>query len=102
MRTRCVLVVIALQLLICIPGTSSNLFNEACVPIPPINATVNTFSGLAQDLATLVDQVHAVSTWEEYAVYPNPFYSYNHSSLVSAQTELDLVGGGEALQNNPI
>jgi lysophospholipase len=94
--------VIALQLLICIPGTSSNLFNEACVPIPPINTTVNTFSDLAQDLATLVDQVHAVSTREEYAVYPNPFYNYNHSSLVSAQTELDLVGGGEALQNNPI
>jgi lysophospholipase len=84
------------------PGTSSNLFNEACVSIPPINTTANTFTGLAQDLAVLVGQVHAVGTREDYAVYPNPFYNYSHSSLVSAQTELDLVDGGEALQNNPI
>jgi len=83
-------------------GTSSNLFNEACAPIPPINTTASTFTALAEDLAALVNQVHSVGTREEYAVYPNPFYNYNHSSLVSAQTELDLVDGGEALQNNPI
>lgn len=84
------------------PGTSSNLFNEACVPVPPTSTTANTFTALAQDLAALVDQIHAVGTREEYAVYPNPFYNYDHSSLVSAQTELDLADGGLALQNNPI
>jgi lysophospholipase len=84
------------------PGTSSNLFNEACVPISSINTTASNFTALAQDLAALVGEIHAVGTREEYAVYPNPFYNYNHSSLVSAQTELDLVDGGLALQNNPI
>lgn len=83
-------------------GTSSNLFNEACEPIPPINTTTNGFTGLAEDLEALLDQVHATLTRDEYAVYPNPFHNYNHSSLVSAQTELDLADGGEALQNNPI
>ena len=53
-------------------GTSSNLFNEACAPIPIINTTSNSFTGLAEDLAALVNQVHAVGTREEYAVYPNP------------------------------
>jgi lysophospholipase len=83
-------------------GTSSNLFNEACVPIPAINSTASSFAALEQDLAALVDQVHAVSTREEYAVYPNPFKNYAPATLVSAQAELDLVDGGEALQNNPI
>ena len=83
-------------------GTSSNLFNEACAPIPPINTTTNSFNALAEDLAAIVNQVHSVGTREEYAVYPNPFHNYPRSSLVSAQTELDLVDGGEALQNNPI
>src|SRR5437870_5481665 len=27
-------------------GTSSNVFNEACVPIPPINTITNTFTAL--------------------------------------------------------
>jgi lysophospholipase len=91
-----------LQLLTKPLGASSNLFSEVCVPIPAINTTDNTFTGLAQDLAALVDQIHAVGTREEYAVYLNPFYNYSHSSPVSAQTELDLADGGLALQNNPI
>ena len=85
-------------------GTSSNLFNEACAPVPPINSsTLNSnFTALAEALSALVNQVHAVGTREEYAVYPNPFKNYKPSTLVSGQAELDLVDGGEALQNNPI
>lgn len=83
-------------------GTSSNLFNEACEPIPAINTTAAGFTALSEDLAAIVNQVHSVGTREEYAVYPNPFKNYKPSTLVSAQAELDLVDGGEALQNNPI
>src|SRR3954452_13848076 len=61
-----------LRLLMRPPGTSSNLFNAACAPIPPINTTASTFTALAEDLAALVNQVHSVGTREEYAVYPNP------------------------------
>jgi lysophospholipase len=63
---------------------------------------VNTFTALAQDLAALVDQVRAVGTRKITPSYPNPFYNYNHLSLASAQTELDLTDGGTALRNNPI
>ena len=79
-------------------GTSSNLFNEACGNVPATNSTSNIVGGLA----TIVSKAHSLSTRDEYAVYPNPFHNYARSSLVSAQTELDLVDGGEALQNNPI
>ena len=79
-------------------GTSSSLFNEACQSVPATNMTANIFD----DLATIVQKAHALSTRDEYAVYPNPFHNYARSSLVSAQAELDLVDGGEALQNNPI
>ncbi len=79
-------------------GTSSNLFNEACQSVPATNMTSN----IVDDLAAIVKKAHALSTRDEYAVYPNPFHNYACSSLVSAQTELTLVDGGEALQNNPI
>jgi lysophospholipase len=37
-----------------------------------------------------------------FASYPNPFYNYSPSSLVSSAETLLLVDGGEAGQNNPI
>ncbi|MCJ1310086.1 hypothetical protein MMC25_003747 [Agyrium rufum] len=80
-------------------GTSSNIFNEACLSVPdPLNST----SVLADDLAAILDAAHEVTTRDEYAVYPNPFYNYAPSTFVSAQKSLSLVDGGEALQNNPI
>jgi lysophospholipase len=79
-------------------GTTSSLFNEICV-VAPNNITTNP---LTSALAPILEEAHALSTRDEYAVYPNPFYKYPRSTLVSAQKELDLVDGGEALQNNPI
>ncbi|RMZ89702.1 hypothetical protein DV736_g3096, partial [Chaetothyriales sp. CBS 134916] len=83
-------------------GTSSNLFSEACVDTSGVNNTDTASTTLVEDLAALVNQVHSVSTRDEYAVYPNPFRNYSPSSLISAQDELTLVDGGLALQNNPI
>lgn len=79
-------------------GTSSNLFNEACIPV---GQTVLN-SDIINALIAIVDKAHQVGTREEYAVYPNPFKNYARSSLVSTQSELSLVDGGEAHQNNPI
>lgn len=79
-------------------GTSSTVFNEACASVPATNMTSNIFD----DLAVIVLAAHALSTRDEYAVYPNPFHNYARSSLITAQTELSLVDGGEARQNNPI
>ncbi|KAJ9294824.1 hypothetical protein DTO271G3_6386 [Paecilomyces variotii] len=87
-------------------GTSSTLFFELCTSVPtPSNST----SHLIQDLAEIIVQLHALTTRDEYAVYPNPFYNYNSSSSVPnpndqiwAQTELTLVDGGENSQSNPI
>lgn len=49
-----------------------------------------------------MNETHALTTRDEYAVYPNPFYKYAHSTLVSGQTSLTLVDGGESDQNNPL
>jgi lysophospholipase len=87
-------------------GSASSLFNEVCAPVPPAS---NSTTDLNQDLAEMVVQVHSLSTRDEYAVYPNPFYAYNSSTgtpnpsnAVWTQQELHLVDGGESLQNNPI
>ncbi|KAI4135567.1 MAG: hypothetical protein LQ347_000568 [Umbilicaria vellea] len=79
-------------------GTSSTLFNVACASVPATNMT----SKILDDLAAIVLAAHTLSTRDEYAVYPNPFHNYARSSLISAQTDLSLVDGGEAAQNNPI
>ena len=65
--------------------------------MPQPNAT--TLNG---NLAAIVRAAHELSTRELYAIYPNPFFNYNRSSLVAAQKELSLVDGGLARQNNPI
>lgn len=80
-------------------GTSSSLFNEGCESVPDTDLTSGT---LVAALQTLVDTAHAASTRDQYAAYANPFYNLSSSWRVSAQKELDLVDGGEALQNNPI
>ncbi|KAH7317691.1 lysophospholipase [Rhexocercosporidium sp. MPI-PUGE-AT-0058] len=86
-------------------GTSSSLFNQICVPVPAINSTTS----LAESLAALIDQVHEVTNSDLYATYRNPFYEYisstatpNIANNISAEENLSLVDGGEALQNNPI
>ncbi|KAL1873738.1 Lysophospholipase 1 [Paecilomyces lecythidis] len=90
-------------------GTSSNLFNEVCIPVAVSNSTADNYTALAQDLSVIVSNTHAIATRDEYAVYPNPFYEYNSSSAVPnsadpvwAQQELRLADGGEANQNDPI
>ena len=81
-------------------GTSSNLFNELCAAVPSPTAST---SNLDDDLALIVDAAHALTTRDEYAVYPNPFYNYAQSSLVASQQALFLVDGGKQplLQSYP-
>lgn len=79
-------------------GTSSTLFNEACSIIPAVNST----AVLAETLEAIIAKDHTPVLRDLFAVYKNPFHNYTASSLVSNQTELDLVDGGEAGQNNPI
>ena len=80
-------------------GTSSNVFNELCASVP---SPANLDSSLDADLAAIVLEAHELTTRDEYAVYPNPFYSYATSTLVQSQQDLFLADGGEAMQNNPI
>jgi len=79
-------------------GTSSDIFNEFCTTFP----TIASAPGILANLTALVNETHALTTRDEYAIYPNPFYNYAHSTLVSGQANLTLVDGGESHQNNPL
>lgn len=79
-------------------GTSSNLFNEACIMSPSANSS-NT---VIAELEAFLTEVQAGTFRDEFAVYPNPFFGYPSSSLVSSEPELYIVDGGESNQNNPI
>jgi lysophospholipase len=91
-------------------GASSNLFNAACSSVPPaITSTDNTTVGLIENLAEIVSYTHNITTRDEYAVIPNPFYQYNSSTGVPnvanpiwTEKDLHLVDGSESLQDNPI
>ncbi|QSZ30863.1 hypothetical protein DSL72_000421 [Monilinia vaccinii-corymbosi] len=87
-------------------GTSSNLFNEACIKTPELGeSSKNPF----QKITALLNEIHQVSTNDLYATYKNPFYQYaspsgqvNSADDIPDQESLSLVDGGEAMQNNPI
>ena len=80
-------------------GTSSDVFNELCTTFPAAAEVPGT---ILANITALINETHALTTRDEYAVYPNPFYNYQHSSLVAGQQTLTLVDGGESLQNNPL
>jgi lysophospholipase len=87
-------------------GTSSNLFNNVCFDVP---VAENSSTNLDTTLAQIINDVHELTTEDLYATYKNPFYNYisstatpNIANNISAQENLSLVDGGEALQNNPI
>lgn len=89
-----------------IMATSSDVFNELCNTFP---GTVSLPAGLPADLSSLpailsslINQTHHLTSLDEYANYPNPFYQYTHSSLITNQKTLALVDGGESHQNNPL
>lgn len=79
-------------------GTSSNLFSENCISDPSAESSNTEMAALEAFLISVIADVDS----EEFAVYPNPFYGYSGSPLVSARTELYLVDGGLSNQNNPI
>ncbi|KAK8209794.1 lysophospholipase [Phyllosticta capitalensis] len=77
-------------------GTSSSLFNLACIPAD-VNATeIGTL------LYEILIKVHEAATKDLFGVFPNPFYEYTTSSDVSAQDTLYLVDGAESGQNIPL
>lgn len=81
-----------------IMGTSSTLFNQF---ILQINGTTipDTFKNILTGILTKIG-----SDREDIAQYqPNPFYGFNNATNRNAHTsELDLVDGGEDLQNVPL
>ena len=79
-------------------GTSSTLFNQFLLQI-------NTTSLPSFVKNVFTDILHKLDKSDnDIAAYdPNPFYHYNnHSSPYAQQTELDVVDGGEDLQNIPL
>lgn len=86
-------------------GTSSNVFGAICSPVPAENTTRSSTLALVEDMAELVAfGAPGVPEVDVFGLYPNPFYNFPSSPLVSAQETLELVDGGvsTASQGNPI
>lgn len=77
-------------------GTSSSLFNQFLLQLD----TTSLPSFVKDVFASILTPIDKANN--DIAVYdPNPFYLYNKSPY-SQQPELDLVDGGEDLQNIPL
>lgn len=86
-------------------GTSSNVFGAICSAIPALNTTNATSAALIEDFAELVAPgAPGIPEMDLFGLYPNPFYKYPTSSLVSGVKTLELVDGGVGIgyQGNPI
>ncbi|RJE18429.1 Lysophospholipase [Aspergillus sclerotialis] len=79
-------------------GSSSSLFNQAYLKVNSTSLPSfikDALNGILQDIGDKNDDI---------AVYkPNPFFGYrNETSPVATQHDLDIVDGGEDLQNIPL
>jgi lysophospholipase len=72
-------------------GTSSDIFPSLCGLLQPDNSSL---PGVLEDILPHDPLVNDV-----FGVYPNPFYNYARSSLVSDDKVLTLADGGLAGQN---
>lgn len=79
-------------------GTSSSLFNQFILQLNTTSLP-SFVKDVFNDILGKLDRAD-----DDIAAYdPNPFYHYNnHSSPYAQQTALDLVDGGEDLQNIPL
>lgn len=98
-------------------GTSSALFNDPGIGTD-VDAQIANFCQIASTgnvtgdaellaenvaaLPTEVPELTLASVSDLFASYPNPFYNYANSPLVSDQKNLSLVDGGQSGQINPI
>ncbi|KXL49985.1 MAG: hypothetical protein FE78DRAFT_27805 [Acidomyces sp. 'richmondensis'] len=80
-------------------GTSSDVWNAVCEIIEPSSSSS---ADLEEALEYFVSNIHAPVFQDLFGVYPNPFYNYTRSNLVSENSLLTLADGGETNQNNPI
>ena len=82
-----------------IMGTSSSLFNQLELNVGSSNAIPDAAKGFVTDvLNKLSGKDNDIATYE-----PNPFYGYSNSTSAIAQSNtLDLVDGGEDLENLPL
>ena len=79
-------------------GTSSSLFNQAFLQISKVSGVPDfLLQAINETLAELGEENRDIASW------PNPFYNYNPSNNMNANTTvLTLVDGGEDLQNIPL
>ncbi|UKZ78137.1 hypothetical protein TrVFT333_005871 [Trichoderma virens FT-333] len=79
-------------------GTSSSLFNQAFLQIGQVEGVPDFLIGAINDtLANIGEENRDIANW------PNPFFGYNASVNLNANTTiLTLVDGGEDLQNIPL
>ena len=79
-------------------GTSSSLFNQAFLQLGRASTDVPDFfiRSINRTLASISEENSDIASW------PNPFFQYNTTSNRNADSPtLDLVDGGEDLQNIP-
>lgn len=79
-------------------GTSSSLFNQFMLQLNTTNLP-NFVKDIFNDILFSLDKAdNDIASYE-----PNPFYHYNNdTSPYAKQTALDIVDGGEDLQNIPL
>lgn len=79
-------------------GTSSSLFNQAFLQIGRVEGVPEfLISAINRTLANVGTENRDIANW------PNPFFGYNSSGNLNANsTVLALVDGGEDLQNIPL
>lgn len=78
-------------------GTSSSLFNQAFLQINNTDGSQVVKNSVEKILGAIGAANNDIAVYE-----PNPFYLYSNQSVYARSTSLNLVDGGEDLQNIPL
>lgn len=76
-------------------GASSNVFAAICLPALTVDPTERAA------VQGLLNEVHDVTAFTDYAIFPNPFANHAQSSGVTHYPSVTMLDGGSTGQNVP-
>lgn len=83
-------------------ATSSGTFFRFCSRVPGTNLLTGEWGEMENDLIGLTNVLHTPSLYDEYGVYPNPFYQSKLAPGLASKENLHLVDGAAGGENIPL
>lgn len=83
-------------------ATSTGAFFRFCSRVPATNLLTGEWGDMESDLIGLTNVLHRPSRYDEYGVYPNPFFESRLAPGLGQKENLHLIDGAAGGENVPL